>query len=166
MAAVGRLPQLAELRLCLLRADAAALRLARLGVRRAAGGPLHAFALMVRALDPRMLELALKLARDDFMLAVIVAVRDGAQRLAINARPGNVKVLPALLHMLHHDTGLAGQPKLLLEPVDGARLLRVGHQLVRGGVDRGRVERAAAAGGGGDRLHFQKRGGEVGGTNP
>ena len=77
-----------------------------------------------------MAERPFKLAGDQFMFAVIVAVADRAEPGQVDPRPHDMTMLAVMalavfLLMHHHNAGLAGQAQLALKPVNRLHALRV-----------------------------------------
>src|ERR1700733_12462097 len=95
----------------------------------------------MRALHALVSEGALEFARDDFMLAVIVAVADRAQRLKIDARPDDVNMLAVFLLVQHDGARLAGESKFFFEPVNRLLALLRRHALVGARIERRVIKR-------------------------
>ena len=143
-AGIGALPEPRDVVARVLGADARPLGLLLLLVARPALRPRLAVAFDMRALHPFMAEGTLEFARDDLMLAVIVAVADRPQRVEVDPRPYDVKMFPVFLLVHHHHARLAGESEFLFEPVYRLLALLRRHALIGARVDRGVIKRTLA----------------------
>ena len=114
-----------------------------------AGGPVGAGLSVpfgVRALNPLMAKMPLKVPGYFFMLAVIVAVADCPHALKVDPGPDDVAVLAPLFLVQHDDASLTRQAEFLLQTIDRIGPLLVGQLLIGAGIDRGVIKRLGASG--------------------